>query len=55
VKDSSVAKPEAGETDIKLAPDSVMDPDSVEAETFSRIRIRKKSFRIRNEFEVKLL
>ncbi len=35
----------------------VVDPDMdlVGSETFSRIRIREKSFRIRNEFEVKLL
>ncbi len=36
---------------------SVVDPDPglVRSETCSRIRIRKKSFRIRNEFEVKQL
>ncbi len=35
---------------------SVVDPDPIGRETFSRIRIRKKSFRIRirREFEVKL-
>jgi hypothetical protein len=31
------------------------DPDPVRFETLSRIRILKKSFRIRNEFEVKIL
>ena len=32
---------------------NVMNPNPVRSETLSRIRIRKKSFRIRIDFEVK--
>jgi hypothetical protein len=42
---------------IAVVCNSVVDPDPVGSETFSRIRIRKdlEHLRIRNEFEVKLL